>query len=151
MLTKILASLISLVFLLFNSTGISQENEDFYSQGQVDLIGPTGIQIPSGTSSWSIRLSQPLHVNSLNVTFWNTGNCPVAPITSASVKYTNDTYWYSTSIKNGYYYIENRYMVEAIKLDFYLNRIAEFCVVKISGFKDISEPLPPQPPLPPQG
>lgn len=142
MLKKIVLSL-----LFCSSIGLAQE--DYYSQGRVDLIGPVGVQIQSGTSSWAAKLPRPLNVNPLSVVFWNSGNrCPVIPITSVSVKYVNDSYWYSTSMKNGYYYIESNYTIEAIKLDFYLNQPAEVCVVKVSGFRDIPEPTP-QPPMPP--
>lgn len=114
--------------------GSSAYSEDLVQQ-QVDLIGPVGVEIPYGSSSWSARLTQYAAVNPLRVLFWNTGECRVIPITSLSVKYVNDNFWYSTnSTGQGYYHAENTRVVEAVKLDFYQNQISrEMCVVKITG------------------
>jgi len=110
------------------------------TKGQVDLIPPTGIEIKSGVSSWSAKLSQPIQVNPLQVYFWNTNNrCNVIPVTSVSVKYVNDIYWYNTAYGDNGYQVEN-YMIEAVKLDFYLEGSDEFCVIKVSGCREIGKP-----------
>jgi hypothetical protein len=108
--------------------------------GQVDLLGPVGVQIVPGSSTWSARLPQPIQVSALKISFWNTGKCPVIPITSMSVKYVNDPYWYNTSYKAGSYTVEGSYMIEAVKADFYLDHQPEMCVIKISGTREISSP-----------
>ena len=111
-----------------------------FAKGQVTLVGLVGVQIRSGWSTWSAKLVQPIQVNPLQVLFWNNGRCPRIPITSVSVKYVNDVYWYNATPKEGYYQIESRFMVEAVKLDFYLENVDEQCVITVSGFRDIAEP-----------
>jgi hypothetical protein len=133
MFKKVLVSL----FLLGNATlGLAKQ------QGQVNLVGPVAVHVKAGESSWSAKISQPIQVNPLQILFWNTsaGRCPKIPITSVSVKYTNDLYWYNAMPRDGYYYIENRFLVEAVKLDFYLDGTDETCVITVSGFRDIAEP-----------
>lgn len=132
-----LKKLICASLLTLSSIGFS-----FTNKGQVDLISPTGIEIKSGNSSWSQKLSQCIQVNPLQVLFWNTGNrCNVIPITSVSVKYANDLYWYNAISKNGYYEVDSKYLIEAVKLDFYLDSpVNQFCIINVTGFRDIAEP-----------
>lgn len=134
--------LMPLFLLAMSVCAVSAENNaDLTTRGQVDLIGPIGVDIRSGYSSWSAKLLQPIQVNPIQILFWNTtGRCRQIPITSVSVKYTNDAYWYTASAKNDGYYVEDRFLIEAVKLDFYLDSVDEFCVLKVSGFRDIAEP-----------
>lgn len=111
-----------------------------FAKGQVTLVGPVGVQIRPGWSTWSAKLAQPIQVNPLQVLFWNTGRCPRIPITNVSVKYVNDVYWYNATPKDGGYHIESRFLVEAVKLDFYLDTADEQCVITVNGFRDIAEP-----------
>jgi hypothetical protein len=129
--------IIGTVLLSISSMGFALTNK-----GQVDLIPPTGIDIKCGVSSWSQKLTQCIQVNPIQILFWNTGNrCNIIPITSVSVKYANDLYWYNAIPKDGYYEVESKYAIEAVKLDFYLDSpVNEFCIVKVTGFRDIAEP-----------
>lgn len=109
-------------------------------KGQVNLVGPTGVSINSGWSSWSVKLPQPMQVNPLQVMFWsNGGKCRVIPITSVSVKYINDVYWYNAMFREGSYQIEGKYQIDGVKLDFYLDGPPEMCVITVAGYRDISE------------
>jgi hypothetical protein len=115
--------------------------EDLTTKGQVDLVGPVGVDIRTGWSSWSAKLPQPIQVNPIQVLFWNNNRrCNQIPVTSVSVKYVNDVYWYSATPKDGAYYVESRFLIEGVKLDFYQEGVEEFCVIKISGIRDIAEP-----------
>ena len=109
----------------------------FADQGRITLVGPVGVDIKTGWSSWSTSFDQ-IQVNPLQVLFWtNGGKCSTIPITSVSVKYSNDTYWYDASYKDGYYYVDNKLQVTGVKLSFYLDGVAESCVISVSGFRNI--------------
>lgn len=112
-------------------------SNSFAAKGQINLVGPTAVQVNSGWSSWSTKLSQPIQVNPLQVSFWNDARCPAMPITNISVKYTSDPYWYNTTYKDRFYYVENSLILEGIKLDFYLNGPPEACVISIYGYREI--------------
>lgn len=110
------------------------------TQGQVTLVGPVGVQIASGGSSWSAHLPQPVSVNPIRISFWNNGKCPIIPITSLAVKYINDPYWYNANPKNGYYYVDSRFLIDGVRADFYLDGAPESCVIQIAGFRNIAPP-----------
>jgi hypothetical protein len=130
----LLKKFIGLALFVISSTSFS-----FTNKGQVDIISPVGVEIKSGVSSWSAKLQQPIQVNPIQVLFWNTNRrCNYIPVTSVSVKYTSDLYWYSATPKDGYYEVDSKYQIEAVKLDFYLEAPDEFCVIKVTGFRDIA-------------
>ncbi len=106
-----------------------------FAAQQVDLIGPKDVPIPAGWSSWTVDLPQPIVANPLRISFWNTGNCRVIPVTNVSIKYKNSPYWISTEFRSGFYYVGGGAEVSAIKLDLYQNQVPhEVCAVKISGY-----------------
>lgn len=109
------------------------------TKGQVDLIPLTGVEIRSGMTTWSAKVSQPVQVNLIQVSFWNTNRrCNIIPVTSLSVKYFNDPYWYSANYGGGGYQVEYQYVIEAVKLDFYLENVDQFCIIKVYGFREIN-------------
>ena len=109
-------------------------------KGQISLAGPVGVPVPSGSSAWTAKLAQPVAVSPLQVMFWNTGSkCPRMPVVNVSVKYANDVYWYNAPFKQGYYQTEERFKIEAVKLDFYSDAPDEVCVITVAGYRDIAE------------
>jgi len=126
--------ILSLLFVAVTTFSSYCRGEDL-SVRELDLLGPVGIRIPNGSSSWSARLEQAAKVNPLRVLFWIKDKCPTVPTTSVSVKYQNSEYWFSTTPNSqGYYYHDGGNVVEAIRLNFYQDQLQEeFCQVHITG------------------
>ena len=70
---------------------------------EVDLVGPVGVNVPYGQSSWNTDI-QPTRANPLKVVYWRNAQCNISFTLSVNVHYRGQNYWTTTQADNlGYF------------------------------------------------